>query len=357
MILAVESGHFCYKSGKNVINNVNFELNSGDLLAILGPNGAGKTTLLRCIMGFLNWSDGKSLLDGRDIRKIPDRELWSRASYVPQAKNSVCAYSVEDMILLGRGSDFGFFKSPSKQDEEAVNEIMHTLNIDFLHGKLCSEISGGELQMVLIAKALTSNPEILILDEPESNLDFRNQLLVLDTISRLVRDGMTCIFNTHYPAHALQRANKALLLGRNGDTLFGDTASVVTEANIEKAFGVRAVIGEVETDKNIMKDVIPVTVSETEGALTEEYNSYEQLAVVSIAAERSAAEKINGILHEYHEYIVGRMGMPYKKYGINVINVTIDAPRTVSEVISARLNNIPGVSVKTIYAGKGQNYE
>lgn len=353
MRLAVENGCFGYKNGENILENINFSIDSGELLAILGPNGAGKTTLLRCIMGFLKWSGGKSTLNGVDISKIPPQRLWSKISYVPQAKSAVCSYIVEDMIMLGRGSHMGFFAQPSFEDKKEVERIIEQLNIGFLKGKACNELSGGELQMVLIAKALASNPEVLILDEPESNLDFRNQLMVLDTISKLVSEEMTCIFNTHYPAHALQRATKALILDKNKNVLFGDTLSVVTEDNIEKAFGVKAVIGEVETHKNIMRDVIPLSVLDKHTApLLAEYDSTEQLAVLSIAAKRESAGAINSILHEYHSYIVGRMGMPYKKYDVNIINLTLDGPKSELEILTSRLNALSGVSVKTVYVGK-----
>ncbi len=353
MILSVENGSFGYNHDRKVFSNIDFSVKSGELLAILGPNGAGKTTLLRCLMGFLPWSCGKSTLDGKDIRKITPRELWSKVSYVPQAKSTVCSYSVKDMIMLGRGSNFGFFENPSRDDELAVEKIIEDMNIGFLKDKLCSEISGGELQMVLIAKALASNPEVLILDEPESNLDFKNQLLVLDTISRLVAGGMACIFNTHYPAHALQRASKALILDKAGNALFGDTLSVITEDNIQSAFDVKAVIGEVETQQNIMKDVIPLAVTESDAmSLSTKFDPAEQLAVLSIAAKRESASAINSLLHEYHKYIVGRMGMPYKKYDVNIINLTLDGPKSELENLTARLYALPDVSVKTVYVGK-----
>ena len=120
--------------------------------------------------------------------------------------------------------------------------------------------------MVLIARALAAEPQVLILDEPESNLDFKNQLLVLDTMQSLARAGLTCVFNTHYPAHALRRANKALLLGRNGKSLFGSTQDVVTEQNISDYFGVRAVIGSIETPDGAYADVIPVSAAQSEEA-------------------------------------------------------------------------------------------
>ena len=114
--------------------------------------------------------------------------------------------------------------------------------------------------MVLIARALASQPGVLVLDEPESNLDFKNQLLVLDTIEDLARSGLTCIFNTHFPAHALRRANQALLLGRGGKSVYGKTCEVVTEDRISEFFGVRAVIGEMQTPLGVYPDVIPVSI-------------------------------------------------------------------------------------------------
>ena len=124
----------------------------------------------------------------------------------------------------------------------------------------CCELSGGEVQMVLIARALSSQPGVLVLDEPESNLDFKNQLLVLDTIEDLAKSGLTCIFNTHFPAHALRRASQALLLGRGGKSVCGKTCEVVTEDRISEFFGVRAVIGEMQTPLGIYQDVIPVSI-------------------------------------------------------------------------------------------------
>ncbi|MDD6213660.1 MAG: ATP-binding cassette domain-containing protein [Firmicutes bacterium] len=351
MKLSVENGSFGYKGEKNILNNISFSTGNGDLLAILGPNGTGKTTLLRCIMGFLNWKSGRSTLDGVDIRSMPLRKLWNIVSYVPQAKNSLSAYKTEEMILLGRGSRLGFFSKPAAKDFQIVCNIMEKLHITNLRGKLCSEISGGELQMVLIAKALAAQPQILILDEPESNLDFKNQLIVLDTMSELADEGMTCIFNTHYPAHALRRANKALMLNGNGGALFGETQKIVTERNIEKSFGVRAIISEVETHQSTLRDVIPLDIrSSSDRIIPPQEKNAEHLAVLSITFSDSAsAEKLNGLFHEYSRYIVGRMGMPYPKYNVKIINLTLDGPISDLETLTARISTLRGVNVKAVY--------
>lgn len=143
-------------------------------------------------------------------------------------------------------------------------EVLEFLGISHLADKKCSEISGGELQMILIAKALVAEPKVLILDEPESNLDFKNQLIVLDAMTNLAKQGMTCVFNTHYPAHALQRAQKSLILLKDGDYVFGATEAVVTEEHIQRAFGVNAVVNQVEVAGNIVKNVIPICIASTE---------------------------------------------------------------------------------------------
>ena len=260
MRLKVENGSFYYKKNVPIFENINFEAKEGEILAILGPNGAGKTTLLRCITGMLKWRDGKSLLDEEDIAAMPPRKLWSKMAYVPQAKSVSSAYTALEMVLLGRSSHLNIFEAPKQADVDKAMEVLEFLGILRLADKKCSEVSGGELQMILIAKALASDPKVLILDEPESNLDFKNQLVVLDAMSNLAANGMTCIFNTHYPAHALQRAQKALLLFKGGDYVFGDTISVVTEENIRKAFGVDSIITEIETSGKCLKNVVPVNI-------------------------------------------------------------------------------------------------
>lgn len=351
MKLAVDKGCFAYNADTVLLKEISFEAGAGDLMAVLGPNGAGKTTLLRCMMGFLKWQSGRSLLDGRDIRSIAHRELWRRIAYVPQAKNVTAAYTAREMVLLGRSSHLSLFAKPRQEDIEKTDAVMEQLHITKLRDKKCSEISGGELQMVLIARALAAEPMILILDEPESNLDFRNQLIVLETMSRLAAGGMTCIFNTHFPEHALQRANKSLIVSRGGDFIFGNTREVVTEDNIRSAFGVQTMIGEVETEDHILRHVIPLAVAAEGRSMQIRNQTSQRIAVVAIITDRfEAAETINGILHEYSEYIVGHMGMPYARGGVHIMNVTLDAPASIVYELADTLGILPGVSVKTTFA-------
>ena len=350
MNLTVNHGSFFYQKNTPIFHDINFSVDSGEILSILGPNGAGKTTLLRCITGMLKWKQGDSLLDGETIHSMPAKKLWSHMAYVPQAKGASAAYTTFEAVLLGRSSRVNAFSTPKQEDLEIARNVMEQLGISHLMDKKCSAISGGELQMVLIARALAAEPQVLILDEPESNLDFKNQLIVLDTITRLAEQGMACIFNTHYPAHALQRSHKSLILSRGGEYVFGNTASVVTQENIRKAFGVEAVIGEVETQDHILQNVIPLTIASSAASEREDPSRRSIATITLIANSNQMADKINGLLHEYSHLMIGRMGMPYREFGLYLINVTLDGSREAILELSHRLNILPDVSVKTTFA-------
>lgn len=358
MRLEVSDGRFTYTNSERVIlNGINFSLSSKDILSILGPNGAGKTTLLKCIIGLLKWQNGETRIDGKSLPEINYRTLWKRISYVPQAKQVTAAYTVEEMVMLGRASYIKPFSMPSAIDWEMVNRSLIRTRIEHLRKRSCAELSGGELQMVLIARALASEPEVLILDEPESNLDYKNQLLVLDMISNLAEEGLICIFNTHYPAHALRRSTKALMLSPDGTYEFGPVGEVVTESNILKYFGVQAVIGEVETLETSYPDVVPIAVKPE--SLTAEKTLRRDrrvIAGITILMEgNQAAERLNEYLHEYKDELVGRMGLPYRRFrtgtgaGVNIITVFLDTTVERVQSLTYRISRLPSANVKATY--------
>lgn len=263
MIFEVRNGFFGYGKQADVLSDVNFSLDSPEVLSILGANGAGKTTLLKCMLGLLPWRKGGTYLDGVNIKDIPHNKLWQRIGYVPQAKNSAFAYRTEDMVLLGRNAHLGIFGQPGEKDRKIAEEAMDEIGISYLKGRLCSQISGGELQMVLIARALAAEPAVLVLDEPESNLDFRNQLIVLQTIERLCRErGIYAVVNTHYPEHALSISQKALLLTAGGTTVFGETQDVLCEENLNAAFGVEVKLCPLQLKDRVYTCVLPVGLRE-----------------------------------------------------------------------------------------------
>lgn len=349
-LLRIENGCFSYKSGPQILKDINIELAPGEILAVLGPNGAGKTTLLRCMMDMLHWQSGRSLLDGEDIRGIPASRLWRRMAYVPQARTAAVSYTAFQTVLLGRSSRIGAFSAPSEEDMKIAERVMERLGIAHLADKPCHAISGGELQMVLIARAMAAEPEILVLDEPESNLDFKNQLIVLDAMTALAAEGVACIFNTHYPAHALQRAGKSLMLSKDGGSVFGNTTEVVTEENIRRAFGVDALIGEVETPRSVMKNVVAVGISEEGGAHQQAHREGPVLASVTVIMQSNEhASLVNKAFREFNHLLIGRMGLPHRRSEKYIITVMLEGPESEIEALSHRLGLIPDISVKTTY--------
>lgn len=260
MIFAVEKGCFSYNK-KKVLHDVSFSVESGEILAVLGSNGAGKTTMLRCMMGLLPWKSGRSTIDGKPVSEFTPRQLWSRISYVPQARGSAFTYPAREMVLLGRSAHLGTLKQPGPQDVEIAGRAMEDVGILHLADKNCNQMSGGELQMVLIARALTAEPQLLVLDEPESNLDFKNQLIILNTIHRLAKErGISAIVNTHYPAHALKLSNKALLLNGEEPNQYGPASDIISEENIRTSFGVNASIHDFWADGVRYSTVVPLSI-------------------------------------------------------------------------------------------------
>lgn len=260
MIFSVENGSFGYGE-RQILHNINFDLKSGEVLTVLGPNGVGKTTLLKCMMGMLKWNSGRTTLDEKPMNEMKPADVWQRIAYVPQSKVTALSYTAFEMVLMGRSARLGLFAQPSKEDYRIAEEAMESVGITHLRDKNCSKISGGELQMVLIARALSTRPEMLVLDEPESNLDFKNQLIVLETIQRLSKEqNIAAIVNTHYPAHALKIGDKALLLNYNGSCKFGPVTEIVSERNMGDAFKVEVKIVDFQYKDREHKGVIPISI-------------------------------------------------------------------------------------------------
>lgn len=234
-LFKVDGACFSYKD-KSVFEDLNFSIGPKECLGILGHNGVGKTTLIKCCLGILKWKKGKSFLHEKDVQKIKPRELFSKIAYVPQAKNSNISLSVMDMVLLG--CNVAIATTPKKEHLSKACEILEQLNIAHLKDKSCANLSGGELQMVVLARALINDPVLIILDEPESNLDFKNQDCILNTLLELKNSGKGIIINTHFPQNAHKLADKVLIMqGKN--PVLGDK-TLISKKQLSQSFGVRA---------------------------------------------------------------------------------------------------------------------
>ena len=171
-----------------------------------------------------------------------------------------------------------------------------------------------------------------------------------DFVAGLAAEGVACIFNTHYPAHALQRAGKSLMLSKDGRSVFGNTTEVVTEENIRRAFGVDALIGEVETPRSVMKNVVAVGISEEGGAHQQAHREGPVLASVTVIMQSNEhASLVNKAFREFNHLLIGRMGLPHRRSEKYIITVMLEGPESEIEALSHRLGLIPDISVKTTY--------
>ena len=249
MILEINNLSFSYGSHE-VLKSISLKLESPTVCSILGPNGIGKTSFIKCLLGLKKIKEGSILLDGKDINKINRKEFYSFVSYVKQGGKETSIYTALDTVLLGMASHINPLLKPKDADIEKVDNILKELNIYNLRDKYVSHLSGGEAQMVFMARALIREP----------NLDYRNQLLILDVIRSLQQKGKLIIFNTHYPDHALRYSNKTLLLNGYDKYKFGDTKEIITKENIEQTFNINAAVGELKDGETIYKDIIPLSI-------------------------------------------------------------------------------------------------
>ena len=244
----------CGYGKKIIIDGFNATLSSGDILCLLGPNGVGKTTLFKTILGFLPAKGGEILVDGRSLRGFSRKEFARTISYVPQAHTPPFPFKVIDVIVMGRTAHLSSFASPGKKDMEAAELALEQLGVSYLRNRVYTEISGGERQMVLIARALVQGTNFLMMDEPTSNLDFGNQVRVLENVKQLARErNLGIIMTTHYPDHAFYCGSRVALIKRNNEYLEGITAE-----HMDSAYGIHTQILTGQYEGQVIRACVPV---------------------------------------------------------------------------------------------------
>ena len=244
MILQVKDLSFKYNNSRTIFHDVNFGLDKGEVLSILGTNGAGKSTLLNCIANLYRPASGNILLNGKSMKEMTMREVARVIGYVPQIHTPAYAYTVREFTVMGRTPYIGTFAKPSKEDYRIADEALDRMGISHLRDKAYTEISGGERQQVTIARALTQQPQIILLDEPTAHLDYGNQYRVVQMIKELASEGYALIMTTHNPEHAVILDGKVAILDRKGvlgvgqaaDTLNGETLSKLYGLNIKTVY-------------------------------------------------------------------------------------------------------------------------
>jgi iron complex transport system ATP-binding protein len=245
MRLEVDNLAFGYR-GKPVGREVSFVLDSGEVLCLLGPNGAGKTTLFKTILGLLAPLAGTIVIDAEAIKEWPRRRLAGVFGYVPQAQLGLFPFTVRDVVLMGRTAHIDLFATPSTQDREVAEQMLDLLGISHLADQPYTEVSGGERQIALVARALAQEPKILVMDEPTASLDFGNQVRVLSEIKALARRGIAVILSTHDPDQAFLCGHRVAILHNGRLAHLGPPREVITSENLRTIYGVKVEVRSVE---------------------------------------------------------------------------------------------------------------
>lgn len=240
--LEIEKLNFGYET-KTVLKEISFKVKQGEFISIIGPNGSGKSTLLKLLSNIYKPKSGNILIYGRNIKEYKGKELAKKMALVPQ--NTVIDYDffVEDIVLMGRYPYIGRFEKEKDKDYHIVDEALKLTNTYYLKNRRINEISGGECQRVIIAKALAQNPDILLLDEPTSHLDINHQMEILRLLKDLNKKRGTTIVLVIHDINLASRYSDRILLLNNGNILgIGQPSEVVNRSNIEKAYNLKVAI-------------------------------------------------------------------------------------------------------------------
>ena len=249
MSFELKNLHYGYQKEQPILNDVSFSLEEGDIAIILGPNGAGKSTLIKCLVGLLKPEQGTISIDGTDLVSLKGKERAKLISYVPQ-NIAFPSLSVYDAILLGRLPYFTM--SPSKKDHEETEKVIQKLSLENIASRNVDELSGGERQKVAIARALVQSSKFMVFDEPTSNLDVRNQLMILDLIEAIAKESHSMVLI------AMHDINQALRIGTKFLLLQGNSLSApfppseLSEEKLGNLYGESCKIKEIDGERIIV---------------------------------------------------------------------------------------------------------
>lgn len=233
-------GLACGHGGRTVLRDIRLSVGEGEFWSLLGPNGVGKTSLFKTILRLLPPLAGRVSLRGEDVAGWPAARFAAAVGYVPQAHSPAFAFTVLEVVSMGRAVHLGPFAAPGARDFALAEAALDALSAGHLARRPYTEISGGERQLVLIARALAQDPALLVMDEPTSNLDFGNQIRVLDRVRELARRrGIAVLMTSHDPNHALCYATGVAAIGADGRLAAGPPGEIVTEGYLRETYGVR----------------------------------------------------------------------------------------------------------------------
>ena len=249
MILRIQNLSFSYDR-EPLLNDLSLSVDRGGIVCLLGPNGSGKTTLLDCALGFHKNYGGSVTLCGKDVRSYSRKQVAENAAYVPQLHTPTFPYSVREVVLMGRTAQIGLFGAPREEDHEICEDALRRVGMLSFAERPYTSLSGGELKRVLLARALAQKAPLIVLDEPTSSLDFKNELMFLETLAHLVReDGISVLMATHALQHPFYFESQrlpvqAVMLDRGKPAQTGKPSELLTPRTLFDVYGVRASILE-----------------------------------------------------------------------------------------------------------------
>lgn len=265
-VLKIEDTSFNYEKTR-IFDHLNFEVSSGSIFCLFGPNGCGKSTLIECILGSLQLATGNIFINDKSIRSIRPVELAKYIGYVPQNHTKNFPYKVFDIVLMGRAAYTGPFSSPTDEDRKKAETALATLGISHLSDKPYTQLSGGQTQLVLLARVLAQETPIILMDEPTAHLDFRHELIILETIVKLIKEkNISVIMATHFPNHAFYFENsgintKVALMNNQVFEAVGSPTEVLTEENMLKTFHIHSKLVSSTSNNKEIKGIIPTEVA------------------------------------------------------------------------------------------------
>ena len=248
----VQDVSFSYRQNE-VLKNLTFSVPRGRVVGVLGANGAGKSTLFKLILGVLPLKRGEIKINGLSVKTLSSRERAKQMAYIPQTQRGTFQFTVEEMVLMGTTASFSMFAQPGKRERIKAIEAMKVLQIESFANRLYDQLSGGEQQLVLIARAVAQDAPILIMDEPTASLDYGNQIRVLEEIRQLANRGYLVLISTHNPQHIFLYADDVLLIEGGSAIAFGKPQEVLSESLLSHVYRV-----PIQLESSAKTDIVTV---------------------------------------------------------------------------------------------------